>query len=86
MSLQLALGLALLSKSLLLPIAPLFLVIAVWRRPVREAVVTVMLVAALAVVTVAPTLAANARRTGSPSIANSSRCGKSLESFFPSTA
>jgi 4-amino-4-deoxy-L-arabinose transferase-like glycosyltransferase len=66
-----ALGLALLSKSLLLPIAPLFLVIAVWRRPVREAVVTVMLVAALAVVTVAPTLAANARRTGSPSIANS---------------
>lgn len=66
-----ALGLALLSKSLLLPFVPVFLVAAVWGRPWRHAVVAVVLVSALAAATVAPTVIANARRLGTPSIANS---------------
>jgi len=66
-----ALGLALLSKSLLLPIVPVFLVAAVWGRPWRHAVVAVVLVPALAAATVAPTVIANMRRLGTPSIANS---------------
>lgn len=66
-----ALGLALLSKSLLLPFVPVFLVAAVWGRPWRHAVVAVVLVSALAAATVAPTVIANTRRLGTPSIANS---------------
>ncbi len=66
-----ALGLALLSKSLLLPFVPVFLVAAVWGRPWRHAVVAFVLVSALAAATVAPTLIANTRRLGTPSIANS---------------
>lgn len=66
-----ALGLALLSKSLLLPFVPVFLVAAVWGRPWRHAVVAVVLVSGLAAATVGPTVIANARRLGTPSIANS---------------
>lgn len=66
-----ALGLALLSKSLLLPFAPLFLLAAVWGRPWKGAALAMALVLALAAATVAPTMIANTRRIGTPSIANS---------------
>jgi len=65
------LGLALLSKSLLLPFLPVVVVTAVWGRPPRQAIGAAMLVLGAAAVTVAPTAMANLRRTGAPAIANS---------------
>lgn len=65
------LGLALLSKSLLLPFVPVLLLAAVWGTAPRTAVWTVALVSGMAVLTVSPVLVGNARRTGSPFIANS---------------
>jgi 4-amino-4-deoxy-L-arabinose transferase-like glycosyltransferase len=65
------LGLSLLSKSLLLPFVPVLLVAAFWGSRPREAAMRTALVLSLAVVTVAPTVVANARRTGMPMIANS---------------
>lgn len=66
-----ALGLALLCKSLLLPVAPVFVAAAFWGRPWRRGLRLTALVLVCALATIAPTLAANARRVGSPSIANS---------------
>ncbi|HSL16647.1 MAG TPA: glycosyltransferase family 39 protein [Methylomirabilota bacterium] len=66
-----ALGLALLAKSLLLPFAPVLLVAAAWRSRPREAVARIAVVALCAALVVAPTLAANARRLGSPVLAGS---------------
>ena len=65
------LGLALLSKSLLMPFVPVFLLTMVWGSRPGQAVVRVGLVLGVAAVTVAPTVIANAERTGSPMIANS---------------
>ncbi len=65
------LGLALLSKSLLMPFAPVFLLTMVWGSRPGQAVVRVGLVLGVAAVTVAPTVITNAERTGSPMIANS---------------
>jgi hypothetical protein len=67
-----ALGLALLGKSLLLPFAPVLLAVAVWgMRPARAAA-TVAVVVGFAVATMTPTLVANARRAGGPVFADSS--------------
>lgn len=65
------LGLALLSKSLLLPFVPVLLLAAVWGRPRRDSILKVALMLGLTIVTVGPTVLANARRTGKPMIANS---------------
>jgi len=65
------LGLALLSKSLLMPFVPVFLLAAVWGQARKEAVPRVALMLVLTVATVTPTVLANARRTGTPMIANS---------------
>jgi len=65
------LGLALLSKSLLLPFAPVLVLVAVWGSSPRRAVRTIALVFGMAVVTVSPVVVGNALRTGSPAIANS---------------
>ena len=65
------LGLALLSKSLLLPFVPLLLAVAFWGSRPGDAIRKVTVVLGLAAVTVAPTVVANARRTGTPMIANS---------------
>ncbi|MCU0303696.1 MAG: glycosyltransferase family 39 protein [Thermoanaerobaculales bacterium] len=67
-----ALGLALLGKSLLLPFVPVLLVVAVWGMKPLRAAVRVAVVAGLAAATMAPTLAANARRTGGPGLVGSS--------------
>ncbi len=64
-------GLALLTKSLLMPFIPVLLLAAVWGRPRRDAALKISLILGFAVVTVAPTVLANARRTGEPMIANS---------------
>jgi 4-amino-4-deoxy-L-arabinose transferase-like glycosyltransferase len=65
------LGLALLCKSLLLPIVPIFVAAAIRGRPWKRGLRAAVLIAVFALATVAPTLAANSRRLGSPSIANS---------------
>ncbi len=65
------LGLALLAKSLLMPFVPVLLLTMVRGRRPGPAIVRVGLVLGLAAATVAPTVIANARRTGSPMIANS---------------
>jgi len=66
-----ALGLALLSKSLLMPFAPVLLVAMIWGSRPGQAALRVGLVLGMAVATVVPTLIANAKRTGTPMIANS---------------
>jgi 4-amino-4-deoxy-L-arabinose transferase-like glycosyltransferase len=65
------LGLALLSKSLLMPFVPVLLVVMVWRRRPGQAALSAGLVLGMAAATVAPTVIANARRTGTPMIADS---------------
>jgi 4-amino-4-deoxy-L-arabinose transferase-like glycosyltransferase len=65
------LGLALLSKSLLMPFVPVLLLMMVWGSRPGQAVVRIGLVLGMAAATVAPTVIANAHRTGSPMIANS---------------
>jgi hypothetical protein len=65
------LGLAVLSKSLLLPFVPVLLLVGVWGTSPRTAAWTIVLVSGTALVTVSPVLIGNARRTGSPSIASS---------------
>ncbi len=65
------LGLALLSKSLLMPFVPVFLLAAVWGQTLKEAVPRVALMLVFTVATVTPTVLANAQRTGTPMIANS---------------
>jgi len=65
------LGLALLSKSLLMPFVPVLLLTTVWGSRPGQAIVRVGLVLGVAAVTVAPTVITNAKRTGSPMIANS---------------
>ncbi len=66
-----ALGLALLTKSLLLPFVPVLAVAAVWGLRPRQALIRAGLVLVLAGVTVAPIVIANTTRTGQPTIANS---------------
>lgn len=65
------LGLALLSKSLLLPFVPVLLVAAAWRSRAVEALPRFALVLVLAGATVAPTLLANQRRIGSATLGSS---------------
>lgn len=65
------LGLALLTKSLLMPYIPILLLAAAWGTRPRQAMVRIVVVLTLAAATVAPTIAANASRTGTPMIANS---------------
>lgn len=65
------LGLALLSKSLLMPFIPVLLVTMVWGSRPGHAALRAGLVLVTAAATVAPTLIANANRTGTPMIANS---------------
>ena len=65
------LGLALLSKSLLMPFVPVLLLTMVWGSRPGRAIIRIGLVLGLAAATVAPTVIANAKRTGSPMIANS---------------
>lgn len=65
------LGLALLSKSLLMPFVPVLLVTMVWGSRPGLAALRVGLVLGMAAATVAPTISANAKRTGAPMIANS---------------
>jgi 4-amino-4-deoxy-L-arabinose transferase-like glycosyltransferase len=68
-----ALGLALLSKSLLMPFVPVLFVAMVWGSRLGPGVLRVGLVLGMAALTVAPTVIANAKRTGTPMIANSAR-------------
>ena len=65
------LGLALLSKSLLLPFVPVLLLAAARGSRPRESVLRAGVVLGMAAVTVAPSMVSNARRTGSPMIGNS---------------
>lgn len=65
------LGLALLSKSLLMPFVPVLLLAMVWGSRLGQAVIRVGLVLGMAAVTVAPTIIANTKRTGTPMIADS---------------
>jgi 4-amino-4-deoxy-L-arabinose transferase-like glycosyltransferase len=65
------LGLALLCKSLLMPFVPILLVAMVWGSRPGRAMLRAGLVLVMAAATVAPTLIVNAKRTGSPTIANS---------------
>jgi 4-amino-4-deoxy-L-arabinose transferase-like glycosyltransferase len=66
-----ALGLALLSKSLLLPFVPVLLIVAAWGSRPGAAAGRVAVVVLCAFLVVAPTLAANDRRLGSPVLAGS---------------
>jgi 4-amino-4-deoxy-L-arabinose transferase-like glycosyltransferase len=65
------LGLALLSKSLLMPFVPVLVLTMVWGSRSGRAIIRAGLVLGMAAATVAPTVIANAKRTGSPMIANS---------------
>ena len=65
------LGLALLSKTLLMPFVLVLLLTMVWGKRPGQAVIRIGLVLGMAGATVAPTVVSNARRTGSPMIANS---------------
>lgn len=65
------LGLALLTKSLLLPFVPILVIASVWgARPFR-AVATVLLVAGFSAATMAPTMVAYNRHSGTPAVGNS---------------
>jgi hypothetical protein len=67
-----ALGLALITKSLLLLFVPVVAVAMVWGRPPARAALELGLVIGLTALTVAPTVVGNQRRTGRIGIANSS--------------
>lgn len=67
----LVLGLAVLTKSLLLPFVPVLLAAAAWRSRPRAAALRVVVVVSATLITVAPTVTANARRLGSPVLAGS---------------
>jgi hypothetical protein len=66
-----ALGLALLTKSLLLPFLPILALALVWGRPSGRALLDLGLMLGLTAVTVAPTVIGNHHRTGRFGIANS---------------
>jgi len=65
------LGLALLSKSLLLPFVPVLLLAAARGSRPRESVLRAAVVLGMAVVTVTPSVVSNVRRTGTPMNGNS---------------
>jgi len=67
----LVLGLALLSKSLLLPFVPVLLVAGVWGIPPKRAVSAIVLLTGMATATVALVLIGSVERTARPLISNS---------------
>ncbi|MEE4270503.1 MAG: glycosyltransferase family 39 protein [Thermoanaerobaculales bacterium] len=67
----LVLGLALLTKSLLLPFVPVILIAAVWGSRPSRAVTTVLLMAGFALATMTPTMVAHSRHSGTPAVGNS---------------